>query len=97
MTMFAATGKAPEPTGHRRDVAGWLALAAAPTFASMAWISAIGTQGMAICSSVPGFLPVNDMALMYILMGLFHLSPWLRLVSSRPRRLDIPTTPTEGE
>jgi hypothetical protein len=34
---------------------------------------------------------------MYVLMGLFHLPPWLRLMSARSRRFDIPTTQTEGE
>lgn len=97
MTMFAATGKTPAPSGHRRSTAGWLQLAAAPTFASMAWISATGAQGWEVCSSVPGLLPVNDMTLMYILMGLFHLPTWLRLMSARSRHFDIPTPQTEGE
>ena len=97
MTMFAATGKTPAPSGNRRSTAGWLQLAAAPTFASMAWISATGAQGWEVCSSFPGLLPVNDMTLMYVLMGVFHLPPWLRLMSARSRRFDIPTTQTEGE
>ncbi|WP_035910210.1 MULTISPECIES: hypothetical protein [unclassified Labrenzia] len=97
MTMFAGTGKTQAPSGHRRDTAGCLRLAAAPTFGSMAWISATGVQGWEICSSVPGFLPVNDMTLMYVLMGVFHLPPWLKLMSARSRRFDIPTTQTEGE
>jgi hypothetical protein len=57
---------------------GWLGLAASPTFALMAWISAgDASQGM-ICSSAPGQLPITDMAWMYLLMSLFHLSPWLK-------------------
>jgi len=97
MTMFAATGKAPAPSGPRLDLASGLGLAAAPAFAAMAWISAIGPQGLEICSSVAGLLPVNDMALMYLLMGLFHLPPWLKFMSARSRRLDISTIRTEGE
>lgn len=57
------------------DRAGWLGLAAAPTFVGMAFISALGAPG--VCSAT--WAPVNDMALMYLLMGVFHLSPWLRL------------------
>ena len=78
-------------------LAGWLGLAAAPTFALMAWISAADPQGMMMCSSASSLMPINDMALMYLLMGLFHLSPWLKLVSARSRHLDNPTTQTEGD
>lgn len=56
----------------------WLVFAAAPTFAVMAWVVA-GT--MTICSSDPGMLPMDSMSWMYLLMSLFHLPPWLRLVS----------------
>ena len=60
-----------------RDATGWLGFAAPPTFAMMAWNSAGPSQGM-ICSSVPGQLPITDVAWMYLLMSLFHLSPWLK-------------------
>lgn len=83
---LAATG-ADAPTGKRiSDGAGWLSLMAAPTFALMAWITAIGSPGMAMCQAAPSWMPVNDMALMYLLMSLFHLSPWLRLLSPRSQR-----------
>ena len=62
------------------DAGGWLGLAAAPTFALMAWAVA---GAMPICASAPGPLPVDGMAWMYLLMSLFHLPPWLRLVSRR--------------
>lgn len=61
------------------DRAGWLGFAATPTFAVMAWVSALGPPAM--CSAAPFGMPVNDMALMYLLMSLFHLPPWLRLLS----------------
>ena len=63
-------------------VAGWLGLAAAPTFAAMALLTAmLGGGPMAmICSAVPG-LPVDGMVVMYALMGVFHLGPWLALAS----------------
>jgi len=73
-----------------RDSAGWLRLAASPTFALMAWVSAAGTPQITLCSHVAGVLPIDDMAWMYVLMSLFHLSPWLELASGRERRLDYP-------
>ncbi len=95
MTRSAAAGRAVPPTASRADLAGWLGLAAAPTFALMAWISAIGSPGTMLCSAASAFLPINDMTLMYLLMGLFHLSPWLRLHSARLQR-DTSTTKPEG-
>lgn len=59
---------------------GWLALAAAPTFAVMAWVVA---GAPAICASGSGLLPIDGMAWMYLLMSLFHLPPWLKLASRR--------------
>jgi hypothetical protein len=37
------------------------------------------------------------MAWMYVLMSLFHLSPWLRLISGRQRQVAYPVTLTEGD
>jgi hypothetical protein len=62
-------------------VAGWLALAASPTFALMAWIAASNASPMALCASRSG---IDSMAAMYLLMSLFHLSPWLKLASAHP-------------
>ena len=42
--------------------AAWLALAAAPTFALMAWLSAVGATGTGICSPAPSPLPLDGMA-----------------------------------
>jgi hypothetical protein len=64
-----------------RGATGWLALAASPTFALMAWIAANDASPMALCSSASNILPINGMTAMYLLMSLFHLSPWLRLAS----------------
>ncbi len=66
--------------------AGWLALAASPTFACGAWIAAHDASSMAFCSPGSSSLPIDGMTAMYLLMGLFHLSPWLKLVSSRASR-----------
>ena len=97
MTMFAAKEKAASLLGQGVDLAGWLGLAAAPTFALMAWISAVGSADMAMCSAAPAFMPINDMALMYLLMGVFHLSPWLNLLSHRFAAPHHPVIQTEGD
>jgi hypothetical protein len=97
MTMFAATGKAGLPPGPLADAAGGLRLAAAPTFALMACISASSSQGMAMCSSASAFVAINDMALMYLMMSFFHLSPWLKLLCARSRRRNTAVTQTEGD
>jgi len=65
--------------------ADWLALAAAPTFAFMALLTAVpggGTVDM-LCSAMPGASPFSGMVFMYLLMSAFHLGPWLRLIGSR--------------
>ena len=66
-----------------RGAAGCLHFAASPTFALMAWFAANDASPMAFCSSASSILPVNGMTAMYLLMSLFHLSPWLRLASGR--------------
>lgn len=48
----------------------------------MAWISGVGSPGMAMCSAVSAYVPINDMALMYALLGFFYLSPWIKLLSA---------------
>lgn len=68
-----------------RAAAGWLALAASPTFALMAWVAAADASPAGLCASQPGVLPVDGMTAMYLLMSLFHLSPWLNH-ASRHRR-----------
>jgi hypothetical protein len=65
--------------------AGWLCLAAAPTFASMALITGIfgGGQPDMLCSAVQDAPPLTGMVPMYLLMSAFHSTPWLKLISSR--------------
>jgi hypothetical protein len=60
----------------------WLRLAASPCFACMAIVVAHAAPA-GLCSVVPPGLPVGGMAAMYLLMSLFHLSPWLALVPGR--------------
>lgn len=68
-------------TAAKRGASGWLALAAAPSFALMAWVAANAASPLAFCSS--SHLPIGGMPTMYLLMSLFHLSPWLKLASAR--------------
>jgi len=64
-------------------VAGWLGLAAAPTFAIMALLTgAFGGDPMdMLCSAAHGTFPLNGMALMYGLMSVFHSLPWLKWIA----------------
>jgi hypothetical protein len=68
-------------------VVDWLALAAAPTFALMA-VATAGSHAMALCAPGPAVLPIDSMTAMYLLMSLFHLSPWLALTRRRPWAAD---------
>ena len=83
MMMSSAANQESAGAWQVRGAAGWLSLAASPTFALMAWIAASDPRPVALCSSGSGFLPIGSMAAMYGLMSLFHLSPWLKLASGR--------------
>jgi hypothetical protein len=73
-------------TMPRVGVADGLSLLAAPTFAAMALLSAIGGGGPfdALCG---GAAALTGMVPMYLLMSAFHLAPWLRLIGSRRREV----------
>jgi hypothetical protein len=96
MALFTITRKRAVETEQRRDAAVWLGLAASPTFALMAWISANDAEAM-MGSPAHGVLPIGGMAWMYLLMSLFHLSPWLGLVSAFMRPPTQPTPKTRGD
>jgi len=63
-------------------VAGALCLAAAPTFAVMALLSAVSDAGVqdVICSAAGGHTGLGGMTTMYALMSAFHAVPWFRLI-----------------
>jgi hypothetical protein len=83
-------------TEQTRNAAGWLGLAATPTFALMAWIS--GTDvGAAMGSSAHGALPLGGMAWMYLLMSLFYLPPWLKLASDLTQSRIQPAPQNRGD
>ena len=85
MTTSLAANTGSAGALQARGAAGWLAFAASPTFALMAWIAANDVSPMALCSSGSSVLPLDGMTAMYLLMGLFHLAPWLELASGRQR------------
>ena len=72
MTMTDTANKA-------HDKARWLGLAASPTFALMALIAILDTPRPALCAASGLMLPIDGMIVMYVLMSLFHLPPWLKL------------------
>jgi hypothetical protein len=70
--------------------AGWLGLAAAPTFVVMALLTCVPSGGAdMMCSAAHGVSPLSGMLPMYVLMSAFHSTPWLKLISRR--RADIRT------
>jgi hypothetical protein len=83
-------GHACDANHHERGAAaslgaaGWLSLAAAPAFAVMALLTAARGGGPAdiLCSAAP----LSGMVPMYVLMSIFHASPWLKLISGGPKR-----------
>ena len=94
MTTFSAVNKGSATAWQARSAAGWLALAASPTFTLMAWSTANDAFPIALCSSGSSILPIDGMTAMYLLMSLFHLSPWLRLASGdaanpKPKETDL--------
>jgi hypothetical protein len=70
---------------HKAGADFWLRLAAAPTFAIMALVTAALGSGASdmLCSAMHDASPLGGMVPMYLLMSAFHLSPWLKLVSRR--------------
>ena len=85
MTTSLAANTGSAGAWQARGAARWLAFAASPTFALMAWIMASDAPSIALCSSASSILPIDGMTAMYLLMGLFHLAPWLELASGRQR------------
>lgn len=67
-------------------VARWLGLAATPTFAIMAALTAMigGGPSDMLCAAGQGSL-LGGMVPMYLLMSAFHSVAWLRLIAERRR------------
>ena len=74
-------------------VADGLSLAAAPTFAIMALLTSVFGGGSMdlLCAAAQDTSSLSGMVPMYVLMSAFHLTPWLRLITSLPaRRRSLP-------
>lgn len=66
------------------DAARLLSFAATPTFILMAlWTGMFNDQRDMLCMSMHDASPFSGMVVMYALMGIFHMAPWLKLISSR--------------
>jgi hypothetical protein len=84
----------PRPLG----AADCLSLAAAPTFAVMALVTAVGGGGPLAMLCGADTSPLTGMIPMYLLMSAFHTVPWLRLLAasaplpaeSRSRQMSSP-------
>jgi hypothetical protein len=78
-----------EAFGSRRGAAAqvtadWLCLAATPTFAIMALLTALGGGERALlCTAMQHASPLGGMVPMYLLMSAFHSAPWLKLICGR--------------
>jgi hypothetical protein len=64
-------------------MAMWLGFLAAPTFAAMAALTLmVGGNAMRVMCGVDA-PPIARMDAMYLLMSIFHLAPWLKLIANR--------------
>lgn len=90
MTMTTTDAGPADHSGeasHALGLIGWLHLAAAPTFATMALLNTLTITPVDIlCSAGDGMPSLGGMTLMYALMGVFHAGPWWRLIASRRGR-----------
>ena len=87
----AVTSPASATAGAGRDgvvaarrLARWLALAATPTFAIMAALTAMTGPAEMLCAAGQWSL-LDGMVPMYLLMSAFHSAAWLRLIAERRR------------
>ena len=80
----ATAGASRDSVLAARHLARWLALAATPTFAIMAVLTAMigGAPADALCAAGHGSV-LGGMVPMYLLMSAFHSAAWLRLISER--------------
>lgn len=77
-----------DAAGTARGAATWLALAAAPTFALMALLTAVfAGEPDTLCAALQGSFPLSGMVPMYVLMSAFHVGPWLKVIAGGNRSL----------
>jgi len=84
-TQHETSGGSAGDHAGTRGAADWVCLAAAPTFAIMALLTAVLDAGQPdmLCSAAEHTSRLSGMIPMYLLMSAFHLPPWLALMSSR--------------
>jgi len=77
-------GRVPTRNAAAVRITDGLGLMASPIFATMAVLTSMPGDGPAeaFCSSVHAS-PLGGMTTMYLLMGAFHVAPWIRLVRTR--------------
>jgi hypothetical protein len=63
--------------------ADWLSLAAAPSFGLMAVLTAVHGQTDLFCVAANHGSFLGGMVPMYLIMGVFHSAPWVRLIGQR--------------
>jgi hypothetical protein len=63
--------------------ADWLGLAASPTFAIMALLTAAFGSPAMLCSATQDASLLDGMVPMYLLMSAFHSAAWLKLIARR--------------
>jgi hypothetical protein len=79
--------------------ADWLCLAATPTFAIMALLTALGgDEPYFLCAAMHHASPLGGMVTMYLLMSAFHSASWLKLLCGREgdrniRETALPSAP----
>ena len=86
---FGSDGQASCRTVGAFWAADGLALAASPTFAIMALLTAIlgGGATQMLCSAAQ-VSPLGGMVAMYLLMSAFHAGPWLKLIRGSARSFE---------
>jgi hypothetical protein len=73
-----------EPSQKKAGALQWLSLAATPTFAVMALLTAFSdSPPQMLCSAAMSGSPLSGMVPMYLLMSLFHSAPWLKRIASK--------------
>ncbi|TWA98534.1 hypothetical protein [Bradyrhizobium stylosanthis] len=80
--VSAAPGASHNGVAAARHLAKWLGLAATPTFAIMALLTAVPGGGPADMLCGAGSWQ-GGMVPMYLLMSAFHSAAWLRLMAKR--------------